>query len=517
MVDIESDKEPDARPQLKRQTSEFPLRMVGCIVGRISKTPEDFATGVRVVRGPGWDAEYADQDGGPGGMGTIVTGYPDAGQYVEVKWDNDYVGIYRCGEEDMWDLAILHDADPSKELQEAVKEGHLPGAKPTKRKPPVVQVASFAVGEAMAHTLVYGDEHKLHVMAPACVWSSESSASSGSKEEEKEELGMGAGAGAGVGAGAVSSGWWTETFGCKVSPVVEHFEIQLLHSKDTSNEEPFMKVTQNDPQDMLAALGLGKAEKVNVSDTLIGFAEQGESALPSWPLVVPATFNSNAAGKLVRVSLCVDQIENTLWALAPKLEAARAREAIRESLDHAIPSSENTITSLEPLLSKSEGNVVLYRFEETKLGKRASEQIALSSFLLQPQASIPMDAVEAPLSQVLLATLTTLAAHFEHPDWEKRKTKPNPLNLTAEEESILAQKYVKVGNTWARDSFKKEDFVTGKLSNTCEGAQTSVITWLLSQVPKWFAVLLGWAGRMTFTWATSAPLPWAFPLRLLAR
>ena len=52
---------------------------------------------VRVVRGPDWCWE--EQDGGEGGVGTVVA-VADEGQSAEVQWDRGIRAFYRCGQTD---------------------------------------------------------------------------------------------------------------------------------------------------------------------------------------------------------------------------------------------------------------------------------------------------------------------------------------------------------------------------------------------------------------------------------
>jgi E3 ubiquitin-protein ligase mind-bomb len=65
--------------------------------------------GLRVVRGPDWEYEWGDQDGGEGFVGT-VTGLEEGGGAVTVQWDMGYKSRYRCGQEDKFDLRVLDSA-----------------------------------------------------------------------------------------------------------------------------------------------------------------------------------------------------------------------------------------------------------------------------------------------------------------------------------------------------------------------------------------------------------------------
>ena len=69
------------------------------------------ALGLRVVRGPGW--EGGDQDGGEGFVGTVV-GLEEYGRRVTVQWDMGQRNIYRCGQDNKFDLRLL-DSGPSGE------------------------------------------------------------------------------------------------------------------------------------------------------------------------------------------------------------------------------------------------------------------------------------------------------------------------------------------------------------------------------------------------------------------
>lgn len=70
--------------------------------------------GCRVVRGPDWKS--GDQDGGEGGVGTIVgtDGEELNKQTVLVCWDNGHEGNYRLGLDKNYDLRILNSAPSGK-------------------------------------------------------------------------------------------------------------------------------------------------------------------------------------------------------------------------------------------------------------------------------------------------------------------------------------------------------------------------------------------------------------------
>ena len=65
--------------------------------------------GLRVVRGPDW--EGGDQDGGEGFVGTVV-GLEEDGRRVTVQWDMGQRNIYRCGQDNKFDLRLL-DSGPA--------------------------------------------------------------------------------------------------------------------------------------------------------------------------------------------------------------------------------------------------------------------------------------------------------------------------------------------------------------------------------------------------------------------
>ena len=67
--------------------------------------------GLRLVRGPDWC--WGDQDGGEGFVGTTVQ-VGEGGRSAVVQWDVGSRGLYRCGEEDKFDLRVF-DASPTGE------------------------------------------------------------------------------------------------------------------------------------------------------------------------------------------------------------------------------------------------------------------------------------------------------------------------------------------------------------------------------------------------------------------
>lgn len=75
--------------------------------------------GIRVIRGPHW--RWADQDNGPGHVGTVVEvgsagveGSPE--RTVVVIWDNGYKSNYRAGYQKAYDLKIV-DSAPAGQAQ----------------------------------------------------------------------------------------------------------------------------------------------------------------------------------------------------------------------------------------------------------------------------------------------------------------------------------------------------------------------------------------------------------------
>ena len=69
--------------------------------------------GLRVVRGDDWQS--ADQDGGEGGVGTVVEvgghyGSKNPEKTVIVVWDTGARAKYRAGYEEKYDLLVLDNA-----------------------------------------------------------------------------------------------------------------------------------------------------------------------------------------------------------------------------------------------------------------------------------------------------------------------------------------------------------------------------------------------------------------------
>ena len=77
----------------------------------------DVSPGIRVVRGPNW--KWGDQDGGEGGVGTVVDvntlrnadDCPDLQRVVVVQWDHGTRCNYRSAVGGHYDLLML-DNDP---------------------------------------------------------------------------------------------------------------------------------------------------------------------------------------------------------------------------------------------------------------------------------------------------------------------------------------------------------------------------------------------------------------------
>ena len=65
--------------------------------------------GLRLIRGPDWCWE--DQDGGEGCVGTVVE-VGEGGRSAMVQWDLGTRALYRCGEDDKFDLRVF-DAAPT--------------------------------------------------------------------------------------------------------------------------------------------------------------------------------------------------------------------------------------------------------------------------------------------------------------------------------------------------------------------------------------------------------------------
>lgn len=78
--------------------------------------------GCRVVRGPDWKS--GDQDGGEGGVGTIVgtDGEELNKQTVLVCWDNGHEANYNLGRYGKLDLRVLDSASSGK-LLDKIKKG----------------------------------------------------------------------------------------------------------------------------------------------------------------------------------------------------------------------------------------------------------------------------------------------------------------------------------------------------------------------------------------------------------
>ena len=67
--------------------------------------------GLRLVRGPDWC--WGDQDGGEGCVGTVVE-VGVGGIFAMVQWDAGTRALYRCGDDDKFDLRVF-DAAPAGE------------------------------------------------------------------------------------------------------------------------------------------------------------------------------------------------------------------------------------------------------------------------------------------------------------------------------------------------------------------------------------------------------------------
>ena len=67
--------------------------------------------GLRLVRGPDWC--WGDQDGGEGCVGTVVE-VEEGERSAMVQWDAGTRALYRCGEDDKFDLRVF-DAAPTGE------------------------------------------------------------------------------------------------------------------------------------------------------------------------------------------------------------------------------------------------------------------------------------------------------------------------------------------------------------------------------------------------------------------
>ena len=66
--------------------------------------------GVRVVRGPHW--QWGDQDGGEGGLGTVVEVRDN--NVVIVQWDRGRKADYRIGNQGAYDLRVYDNAPTGK-------------------------------------------------------------------------------------------------------------------------------------------------------------------------------------------------------------------------------------------------------------------------------------------------------------------------------------------------------------------------------------------------------------------
>ncbi|XP_052821129.1 E3 ubiquitin-protein ligase MIB2-like isoform X2 [Mya arenaria] len=92
-------------------------RLIVPAAARMKPTPGiSMDVGVRVVRGPDWSPDFENQDGGEGGVGTVVEicGVQDAGTYprdcVVVQWDAGERNVYRVGYENAFDLRLYDNA-----------------------------------------------------------------------------------------------------------------------------------------------------------------------------------------------------------------------------------------------------------------------------------------------------------------------------------------------------------------------------------------------------------------------
>ena len=80
-----------------------------------SRYPQEILTAIlsatlRVIRGADW--RYGNQDGGPGGVGTILL-TPSPG-FVRVRWDNGQMHDYRMGASGAFDLYLFAGRVPSR-------------------------------------------------------------------------------------------------------------------------------------------------------------------------------------------------------------------------------------------------------------------------------------------------------------------------------------------------------------------------------------------------------------------
>ena len=145
------------------------------------RTSGAVSAGDRVMRGPGWQSDYGNQDGG--GFGTVVhattwNGLPDCG--VRVKWDTGDFNVYRWGHSGKYDVQVICDVvNPS-------------GGSGTAAAASVTALTSSTVNPGYQ---VVDDTATLYM------------SSGGGADATVGVDGLGAGAGAGTGAsGAVSAG-----------------------------------------------------------------------------------------------------------------------------------------------------------------------------------------------------------------------------------------------------------------------------------------------------------------------
>ena len=64
----------------------------------------ELSLGLRLVRGPDWC--WGDQDGGEGGVGTLVE-VGEGGKSALVQWDLGERAWCRCGKDDKFDLRVF--------------------------------------------------------------------------------------------------------------------------------------------------------------------------------------------------------------------------------------------------------------------------------------------------------------------------------------------------------------------------------------------------------------------------
>ena len=100
---------PAAWQRLRQAAEKIPARLRRGGAGgaaQSSERPFKLPHGTRVTRGPGW--KWMNQDGGPGGVGTVMRGTearPNA-LWAEVMWDSGIRNSYRWGQEGAFDLAL---------------------------------------------------------------------------------------------------------------------------------------------------------------------------------------------------------------------------------------------------------------------------------------------------------------------------------------------------------------------------------------------------------------------------